>query len=73
MKGDLRCIEGRLWRHDPQSDDPDLETDIGGCPDCSGDGCGESDEPVQKFGRSEAWMRGAILDILKKPTKRDLL
>ena len=72
MRGDLRCIDGRLWRHDPQSDDPDLETDIGVCPDCSGDGCGESDEPVQKFGRSEAWMRGAILDILKKPTKRDM-
>ena len=29
MKGDLRCIEGRLWRHDPQLDDPDLETDMG--------------------------------------------
>ena len=25
MKGDLRCIGGRLFRHDPQSDDPDLE------------------------------------------------
>ena len=46
MKGDLRCIEGRLWRHDPQSDDPDLETDIGQCPDCSGDGCGDDREPV---------------------------
>jgi hypothetical protein len=48
MKGDLRCIEGRLWRHDPQADDPDLETDVGECPDCSGDGCGDHGEPVNK-------------------------
>ena len=40
MKGDLRCIEGRLFRHDPQWDDPDLETDVRECPDCSGDGRG---------------------------------
>lgn len=44
MKGDLRCIEGRLFRHDPQWDDPDLETDVGQCPDCSGDGCADSDD-----------------------------
>lgn len=25
MKGDLRCIEGRLFRHDPQWDDPPLK------------------------------------------------
>lgn len=50
MKGDLRCLEGRIWRHDPQYDDPDLETDIGKCPDCSGDGCGdEPGEPVEKY------------------------
>ena len=55
MKGDLRCIEGRLFRHDPQLDDPDLETDVGQCPDCSGVGCSgdgradsDSDEPVSK-------------------------
>ena len=41
MKGDLTCVGGRLMRHDPQDDDPDLETDVGECPDCSGDGCGE--------------------------------
>jgi len=41
MKGDLRCIEGRLTRHDPQDDDPYLETDVGECPGCSGDGCGD--------------------------------
>ena len=35
MKGDIRCYDGRLMRHDPQTDDPDLETDIGECPDCS--------------------------------------
>lgn len=55
MKGDLRCVEGRLWRHDPQQDDPDLETDIGQCPDCSGDGCGDDGEPVSKPGRSFTW------------------
>ncbi len=45
MKGDVRCIEGRLWRHDPQNDDPYLETDVGKCPDCGGKGC-EDGEPV---------------------------
>ena len=35
MKGDTRCVDGRLMRHDPQSDDPDLETDIGKCPECA--------------------------------------
>ena len=39
MKGDLRCVEGRLMRHDPQFDDPDLETDRGVCPECDGLGC----------------------------------
>lgn len=39
MKGDTRCTDGRLMRHDPQHDDPDLETDIGTCPDCDGEGC----------------------------------
>lgn len=38
-KGETRCVDGRLMRHDPQFDDPYLETDIGKCPDCSGDGC----------------------------------
>ena len=51
MKGDLRCVDGRLFRHDPQYDDPDLETDVGQCEDCSGDGCGDDGEPVSKEGR----------------------
>lgn len=34
-----RCIDGRLMRHDPQPDDPGLETDIGKCPECEGEGC----------------------------------
>lgn len=38
-KGDTRCIEGRLWRHDPQPDDPYLETERGECPECEGKGC----------------------------------
>ena len=59
MKGDMRCVGGRLFRHDPQFDDPDLETDIGQCPDCSGDGCGDDGGPVSKAGRSDFWwMRG---------------
>lgn len=45
-KGEFFCIEGRLHRHDPQYDDPELTTDRGQCPDCSGKGCG--DEPVSK-------------------------
>lgn len=59
MKGDLSCVDGRLMRHDPQSDDPYLETDIGHCPDCSGDGCGDDGEPVSKPGRSNYW-RGSV-------------
>lgn len=55
MKGDLFCIDGRLHRHDPQFDDPELTTDIGECPDCSGDGCDDEGEPVSKHGRSHTW------------------
>lgn len=29
MKDDLTCVGGRIMLHDPQPDDPDLETDIG--------------------------------------------
>jgi hypothetical protein len=36
-----RCVEGRVYRHDPQHDDPDLETDIGICNECGGRGCKE--------------------------------
>lgn len=39
MKGDTRCEDGRVMRHDPQHDDPYLETDIGKCPECEGNGC----------------------------------
>lgn len=41
MRGDIRCVEGRSYRHDPQHDDPELETDIGRCPECEGKGCRE--------------------------------
>ena len=41
MRGDTRCIDGRLWRHDPQPDDPYLETERGECPECRGKGCCE--------------------------------
>lgn len=33
------CVDGRLMRHDPQADDPELMTDRGECPDCGGIGC----------------------------------
>ena len=39
MKGSTRCLDGRLMRHDPVCDDPNLETDRGVCPDCNGRGC----------------------------------
>jgi len=41
MRGDIRCVEGRSFRHDPQHDDPELETDIGRCRECEGKGCRE--------------------------------
>lgn len=34
-----RCVDGRVMRHDPQHDDPELETDIGQCEECEGRGC----------------------------------
>ena len=38
-----RCVDGRLMRSDPQFDDPYLETDIGECEVCEGEGCAECD------------------------------
>jgi len=38
-KGDIRCVDGDQMRHDPQDDDPELETFLGKCPECDGDGC----------------------------------
>ena len=32
----VRCIDGRLWKHVPQFDDPDFEQDIGVCEGCAG-------------------------------------
>lgn len=34
-----RCVDGRLFRHDPMPDDPYLETDVGCCPECEGISC----------------------------------
>lgn len=42
MQGYTRCIDGRLMRHDPQPDDPYLETDRGPCPGC--DECEPTDD-----------------------------
>lgn len=35
----VRCIDGRLFRHVPQHDDPDFEIDAGRCDECEGAGC----------------------------------
>ena len=43
----VRCIDGTLWRHDPQPDDPYLETDIGQCEECRGHGCENELQPVK--------------------------
>ena len=53
--GDYRCEDGRMMRHDPQPDDPYLETDIGQCETCDGKGCDQPDatevsKPVQMCG-----------------------
>jgi hypothetical protein len=56
MKNDLRCISGTLWCHDPQHDNPDLEINIGTCPDCCGNGCGDDGEPVPKVSRVALWL-----------------
>lgn len=53
MTGDLRCVEGRLWRHDVLPDDPYFESDVGKCPDCGGAGCSEDGEdPGSKNGKN---------------------
>lgn len=44
MTRPTRCIEGRTFRHDPQHDDPYLETDVGQCPECDGAGCDTDEE-----------------------------
>ena len=44
-----RCVDGRAMRHDPQPDDPYLETDIGECEDCGGEGCALRPDDSGKF------------------------
>lgn len=41
LGGPVRCVDGTLYRHDPQHDDPDYETNLGVCPECDGHGCDE--------------------------------
>lgn len=50
MKRNIRCVEGRLMCHDLQ---PDLETDVGECPECEGTGhnCADCGAPHAE----EAW------------------
>lgn len=53
-----RCVDGRLMRSDPQPDDPDLETDIGKCPECDGVGC---NNPLPTPYRQHDMERGVIV------------
>ncbi len=48
-----RCVDGRLMRHDPQPDDPYLETDIGECGECEGVGCETCEACEGTFRRDE--------------------
>lgn len=52
------CVDGRQMRHDPQTDDPDLQTDVGPCPDCDGDGC----DPEATIPRRKPTSRTRFLD-----------
>ena len=46
----VRCIDGRLWKHVPQFDDPDFEQDIGACEGCAGcDPAADQDENESVF------------------------
>lgn len=45
---DYTCVDGRKMRHDPQTDDPYLQTDVGRCPDCDGKGCDKSEEQEEE-------------------------
>jgi len=61
MKCDQRCVEGTLYEHHPQNDDPYYEINRGKCPECDGIGCDEisdvaseilsTSEKVQQAGR----------------------
>jgi len=61
-KGDTRCVEGRTYRHDPQHDDPYLETDIGRCEECEGKGCEAycdvCDQPFPRDQVHRCWVSG---------------
>lgn len=78
MKGDTRCVDGRLWRHDPQDDDPYLETDIGQCPECEGKGCAVS-KPVLYTADDLCWTEDEKITFRRewpdgmKPTRGNLI
>ena len=40
----FRCEDGNLMRHNPQHDDPELETNVGQCPECRGKGCSDEED-----------------------------
>jgi hypothetical protein len=44
LGGRYRCVDGTIYRHDPQRDDPYLETAMGTCVVCGGNGCEDEEE-----------------------------
>lgn len=49
MLGNTRCIEGTLFRHEPQSDDPAFEVDAGKCLECEGFGCDQYESVMNQL------------------------
>jgi hypothetical protein len=53
-----RCVDGRLMQHDPRTDNHYRETDVGQCPKCEGDGCGECDVCGRRAPLTKCWPMG---------------
>jgi len=60
MRGDTRCIDGRLFRHEPQRDDPEFECDAGPCPEGEGFGCDEYESIMNQLITSEEMTAQAL-------------
>ena len=59
-QGDTRCIDGTLFKHLPQWDDPEFEQAAGRCPECEGRGCRECDCCGQIAPLSRGFAAGGI-------------
>jgi len=65
MKGDLRCIGGVLWRHEPQRDDPELEVATHTpCERCRGVGCERIADLAEDVVESLHWVNPRRADDL---------